>query len=167
MIDRVGQQLGNYQLVDLLGRGNWATVYLGEHMHLHTRAAIKVLHESFAQSEIEGFLSEAQTLARLRHPHIVRVLDFGVQESVPFLIMDYASGGTLRQHHPKGTRLPFEMILSYVKQLTSALQYAHEHRPSHRDLKPENLLLGPEQQIWLSDFGLAVVAHSAHSQLFH
>src|SRR5438876_6185554 len=148
MIDRVGQQLGNYQLVDLLGRGNWATVYLGEHVHLHTRAAIKVLHESFAQSEIEGFLSETQTLARLRHPHIVRVLDFGVQEGVPFLVMDYASGGALRQLHPKGTRLPPDMVLSYVKQVASALQYAHEQRLIHRDLKPD-LLLGPQQQVWL------------------
>jgi serine/threonine protein kinase len=81
MGDRVGQLLGNYRLIQLLGQGNWATVYLGEHQHLQTRAAIKVLHGSLAQGDVEGFLTEARTLAHLRHPHIVQVLDFGVQEA--------------------------------------------------------------------------------------
>ena len=166
MTDRVGQQFGNYQLTQLLGQGHWASVYLGEHRHLHTQAAIKVLHEALAAAEVEGFQGEARTLARLRHPHIVRVLDFGVQEDTPFLVMEYAPGGTLRQLHPKGTRLPLDTVVSYVKQVAAALQYAHEQRLIHRDLKPENLLLGPDQEIWLSDFGLAVVSQSARSQPF-
>src|SRR2546425_563629 len=166
MTNRIGQQLGNYQLIELLGQGHWASVYLGEHLHLRTQAAIKVLHGPWADSEVEGFLSEARTLASLRHPHIVRVLDFGVQEGTPFLIMEYAPGGTLRQLHPKGMRLPFETVVSYVKQVASALQYAHEQRLIHRDLKPENLLLGLDQEVWLSDFGLALVVHSARSQPF-
>lgn len=164
MTDRVGQQLGNYRLIELLGRGHWASVYLGEHLHLHTQAAIKVLHEPLAPTEAEDFLTEARTLARLRHPHIVRVLDFGLQEGIPFLVLDYAPGGTLRKLHPKGTRLPLETVVSYVRQVASALQYAHEQRLIHRDLKPENLLLGTSQEVLLSDFGLAVVAHSARSQ---
>src|SRR5947209_8060105 len=161
---REGQLLGNYQLIELLGRGHWASVYLGEHRHLHSQAAIKVLHDPLAPDQVEDFLGEARTLARLRHPHIVRILDFGLQEDIPFLVMDYALGGTLRTLHPKGTRLPLETVLSYVKQVASALQYAHEQRLIHRDLKPENLLLGPEQQLWLADFGLAVVIQSADSQ---
>src|SRR6266700_2449256 len=164
MADHVGQQLGNYRLMQLLGQGSWASVYLGEHLHLHTQAAIKVLHEALAPGDEEGFLGEARTLARLRHPHIVRVLDFGVQEGTPFLVMEYAPGGTLRQLHPKGMRLPLQTVLSYVKQVASALQYAHEQRLIHRDLKPENLLLGPGQEVWLSDFGLALVAQSQRSQ---
>src|SRR2546428_4458953 len=92
---REGQQLGNYQLIELLGQGHWASVYLGEHLHLHTQAAIKVLHEPLAPREVEAFLTEARTLACLRHPHIVRVLDVGVQEDTPFLVLDYAPGGTL------------------------------------------------------------------------
>jgi predicted ATPase/class 3 adenylate cyclase/DNA-binding CsgD family transcriptional regulator len=166
MTDRIDQHLGNYQLIQVLGQGHWAIVYLGQHLHLHTQAAIKVLHEALAPSDEEGFLGEARTLARLRHPHIVRVLDFGIQEGIPFLVMEYAPGGTLRQLHPKGTQLPLDTVVSYVKQVASALQYAHEQRLIHRDLKPENLLLGPDQELWLSDFGLAVVAHSAHSQPF-
>jgi serine/threonine protein kinase len=166
MTDRIGQHLGNYQLTQLLGQEHWAAVYLGEHRHLHTQAAIKVLHGPWSDSEVDGFVGEARTLARLRHPHIVRVLDFGVQEGTPFLVMEYAPGGTLRQLHPKGTRLPLQTVVAYVGQVAEALQYAHAQRLIHRDLKPENLLLGPDQQIWLSDFGLALVAHSARAQSF-
>ncbi len=82
---REGQQLGNYQLIQLLGQGNWASVYLGEHRYLHTQAAIKVLHGQLATSDVDSFLGESRTLAGLRHPSIVRVLDFGVQEDTPFL----------------------------------------------------------------------------------
>ena len=166
MTSRIGQHLGNYQLIELLGQGHWASVYLGQHRHLHSQAAIKVLHEPLAPTDMEGFLSEARTLAHLRHPYIVRILDFGLQEDTPILVMDYAPGGTLRKLHPQGVRLPLETVISYVKQVASALQYALEQRLIHRDLKPENLLLGPEQQIWLADFGLAVVVQSARSQPF-
>jgi len=164
MPDHVGEQLGPYQLIHLLGQGHWGSVYLGEHVHLRTQAAIKLLHGPWADREVEGFLGEARTLAHLRHPHIVRVLDFGVQQGTPFLVMEYAPGGTLRQLHPQGMRLPLQTVVAYLKQVASALQYAHAQRLIHRDLKPENLLLGPDQQIWLSDFGLAIVAHSARSQ---
>ncbi len=164
MPDYVGQQLGSYQLIQMLGQGHWGSVYLGEHVHLRTQAAIKLLHGPWDESEVEGFLGEARTLAYLRHPHIVRVLDFGVQQGTPFLVMEYAPGGTLRQLHPKGMRLPLQTVVAYLKQVASALQYAHDQRLIHRDLKPENLLLGHDQQVWLSDFGLAIVAHSARSQ---
>jgi eukaryotic-like serine/threonine-protein kinase len=162
---REGQPLGNYRLIQLLGQGHFAKVYLGEHQHLHTQAALKVLHE-VAAGEVEGFLTEARTLARLRHPHIVRVLDFGVQEETPFLVMDYAPGGTLRKLHRQGARLPLETVIRYVKQVAQALQYAHGQRLIHRDLKPENLLLGPDQEILLSDFGLAIVLQSSRSRSF-
>jgi len=164
MLDRVEQQFGSYRLVQLLGRGNFADVYLGEHVHLGAQAAIKVLPGPKDRRDREEFLAEARTVAHLRHPHIVRILDFGVQDGIPFLVMEYAPGGTLRQCHPKGTRLPLPTVVSYVKQVASALQYAHAQRLIHRDLKPENLLLGPDQELWLSDFGLAIVAHSARSQ---
>ncbi len=161
MIDRVGQQLGNYQLVRLLGRGNWASVYLGVHRHLHTQAAIKVLHGSLSGTALEDFLTEARTIAHLEHPHIVRVLDFGVEEETPFLVMYYATGGTLRTRHPKGVRLPLATVVSYIKQAADALQYAHEQQLIHRDIKPENLLVGRSDEVLLSDFGLAVFGGSS------
>jgi eukaryotic-like serine/threonine-protein kinase len=102
---RVGQQLGNYQLVRLLGEGGFAEVYLGEHIHLGTPAAIKVSHTQLISEEIEKFRNEARMIARLIHPHIVRVLDFGVEEKTPFLVLDYAPNGTLRQRHARGGNL--------------------------------------------------------------
>ena len=160
MTDRVGQQLGNYQLLNLIGRGNFAEVYLGEHLHLNTQAAIKVLHTQFTSEENERFYTEARTVARLAHPHIVRILDFNIEDGIPFLVMEYAPNGSLRQRHPKGTRVPLDIVVSYVKQLAEALHYIHEQKLIHRDVKPENILLGPNNEIWLSDFGIASVAQS-------
>jgi WD40 repeat protein len=164
MADLQGQRLGNYRLIRLLGRGGFAQVYLGEHLRLGTQAAIKVLALHLADEDVERFLTEARTIARLEHPHIVRILDFDVEQELPFLVMGYAPGGTLRRRHPKGTRLPLELILSYLKQIADGLQYAHDVRVIHRDIKPENLLLGRHDELLLSDFGLAAVAHSSHSQ---
>jgi predicted ATPase/DNA-binding CsgD family transcriptional regulator len=164
MTARVGQQLGNYRLMQLLERGNFAEVYLGTHIYLNTQAAIKVLHGELAHQDMEGFLTEARTIARLRHPHIVQVLDFGVEDMTPFLVMDYAPGGNLRELHPKGTQLLLETILSYVKQIANALQYAHHEQVIHRDIKPENMLLGRSNEILLNDFGIAVLIQSISSR---
>src|SRR5947209_15626653 len=164
MADRVGQQLGNYRLTRLLGRGGFAEVYLGEHRRLKTQAAIKVLHTQLADSDVENFLKEAQFIAKLEHPHIVRILDFDVEESTPFLVMSYAPNGTLRQLHPRDAVLPLPTVVSYVKQVADALQYAHDEKLIHRDIKPENMLLGRRNEILLSDFGIALVAQSSRYQ---
>jgi serine/threonine protein kinase len=92
------------------------------------------------------------------------VLDFGIEDGTPFLVMDYAPNGTVRKRHPKGTMLPLSLIIAYTKQIASALQYAHNERVIHRDVKPENMLLGRHQEVLLSDFGIAVMAHSSRSQ---
>src|SRR5579884_2064987 len=164
MADRVGQQLGNYRLLRLLGEGGFAQVYLGEQVYLKTLAAIKVLHTRLAQDDLEGFLSEARTIASLKHPRIVRVLDFGVEGGTPFLVMDFAPGSTLRERLPKGTQLSPVAILPMVQQITDALQYAHDRKLIHRDVKPENMLLDERQQIMLSDFGIATIAQSSRYQ---
>jgi WD40 repeat protein/serine/threonine protein kinase len=166
MADRVGQQLGNYRLNRLLGQGGFADVYQGEHMYLKTQAAIKVLHTRLTSSEQDSFLNEARTIATLDHPHIVHVLEFGVslQDNIPFLVMTYAPNGTLRERHPKGSRLSLASILPYIQQVAAALQYAHEQKVIHRDIKPENMLLGRNYHILLSDFGIALIAQSTHSQ---
>lgn len=163
MADRVGQQLGNYRLVRLLGRGGFAEVYLGEHIYLDTQAAIKVLSTYLASDDLEQFRDEARTIARLEHPHIVRILDFGVEDGVPFLVMNYGAHGTLRQRYSRGTRLPLDTIVAYVQQIADALQYAHDEKLIHRDVKPENMLLGRHDEVLLSDFGLATIIHSSHS----
>src|SRR5215469_9805283 len=88
MTDRVGQHLGNYRLQRLLGHGGWAFVYLGEHLYLQSLAALKLLHTQLSEEETARFLTEARTLARLSHPHVVRVLDFPLHEGFPFLVME-------------------------------------------------------------------------------
>lgn len=163
MADYIGQRLGNYQLTDLLGEGGFAQVYLGEHIYLGTQAAIKVLNAKMTD-DLDWFRTEARTIARLVHPNIVRVLEFGVEDDIPFLVQDYAPNGTLRQRHPKGTQLPLPTVVSYVKQVAEALQYAHDEKFIHRDVKPENMLLGRNNEVLLSDFGVALMSQTFRDQ---
>src|SRR5579863_4968810 len=164
MGNRIGQQFGNYRLFRLLGYGGFAEVYLGEHIHIQTQAAIKVLSTHLVAKDLERFIQEARIIAHLEHPHIVRVFDFGIEDEIPFLVMNYASNGTLRQRHPQESRVPLNDALSYVKQIASALQYAHDRKVIHRDVKPENMLLGNQGEVLLSDFGLAVTTATTTSQ---
>jgi serine/threonine protein kinase len=165
MADRVGQQLGKYRLARLLGQGGFAEVYLATHIHLGTEAAIKVLHTQLATpGDMEKFRQEAQTIAKLVHPNIVRVLDFDVADNVPYLVMDYAPNGSMRQRQPAGTRLAPLDVLPYLAQIADALQYAHDQKLVHRDIKPENMLLGRRNDVLLSDFGIAVAAQSTSMQ---
>jgi serine/threonine protein kinase len=163
MPDRSGEQFGKYRLVRLLGSGGFAEVYLGQHIKLNTFAAIKVLHTRLSAKELEAFEKEAQIIANLRHPSIVRVLGFDDEGGVPFLVMDHAAEGTMRQFHARGSRLSLPLVVKYIKQIADALQYAHNQKIIHRDVKPANMLIMSSDTIMLSDFGLAVIAHSERS----
>ena len=158
--ERIGQQLGDYRLVRLLGRSRFAEVYYGEHLKLDIPVAIKVLNWRYIREGAGKFLDQACTLAQLEHPNIVRVLDMGIEEYTPFMVMNYAPYGTLRERYPRHTRLPLKTVVSYVKQVASALQYVHDQMLIHRDIKPHNMLLGLDDQVWLSDFGIAMLSHS-------
>jgi predicted ATPase/DNA-binding CsgD family transcriptional regulator len=167
--EREGQQLGNYRLIQLLGWGNFADVYKGQHVHLNTQAAVKVLHGQLTDNDLANFVHEARIIAQLRHPHIVQILDFGIEDNTPFLVMEYAPNGNLRQRHPQSTRLTLETILLYVRQIADALQFAHDQKLIHRDVKPENILLGRNNDVLLSDFSIAILystllSHSGSQQ---
>jgi serine/threonine protein kinase/type II secretory pathway pseudopilin PulG len=161
--DRNHQVLGHYQLLRRLGQGGFADVYLGQHIHLNTYAAIKILRTQVAEDDVQYFRTEARTLASLKHPHIVQVLDFGVDEMTPYLVMQYAPHGTLRQYHPRGVPVPLAIVISFVQQIASALQYAHNQKLIHRDIKPENMLIGEQYRLLLSDFGIAILSASARA----
>jgi serine/threonine protein kinase len=157
MSEREGQRIGNYHLHRLLGKGSFAEVYLGEHLYLRNSAAIKILRGPLNEKDEQSFLSEAQTVAQLTHPNIIRVREFAIERSTPFLAMDYAPGGTLRHRYPAGTCLSLEQTVTHVKHIAAALQYAHNRGIIHRDVKPENVLQGSEHAM-LSDFGISVQA---------
>jgi serine/threonine protein kinase len=163
--DRIGQKFGNYRIIQFLGRGGFADVYLGQHLFLKTQAAIKVLRTQLAEDDQEDFLKEAQMIAQLLHPNIVRVLEFGKKQDtdILFLVMDYAPHSSLRTRHKKGSLVSAPDVVPYVTQIAAALQYAHTAKLIHRDVKPENMLVGQNGTILLSDFGIAMSAPNTQS----
>jgi serine/threonine protein kinase len=142
----------------LIGSGGYSDVYLGENTFSKSPGAVKILSKQLVDHEdIKRFVNEIRSLFRLTHQNILQIIDFGFQSDFPYLVMYYASNGTLAQRHPKGAIVPSTTILSYVKQIAAALQYAHDHRIIHRDVKPQNMLVGSNNEILLSDFGLATI----------
>ncbi|MBV9231905.1 MAG: protein kinase, partial [Chloroflexi bacterium] len=128
----IGQIVGDYRLTRWLGGGGFGNVYLAEHVRDGQQVAIKVLEVRLTEhDDFRAFINEARMI-RLRHPHIVTLLDFGLsREDTPFLVMEYAPQGTLRHRHPKGTRVPLLTVVEYATQVASALQYAHNQHLVH------------------------------------
>lgn len=158
MIDCTGRQLGAYRLIGLLGHGGVASVYLGQHVFFNTEYAVKVW-ETPVRDLKQNALAEARTIVSLKHPHIIPVHYFDVDAptGLPFLVMDYASGGNLRERYPKGMVLPPSVVCHYIGQVADALSYAHQRQIVHCDIKPENILIGQQGDVLLSDFGIAAV----------
>src|SRR5690349_17174983 len=136
MHNHIGERFGNYRIIRLLGGGAFAEVYFAEHVYLKQPFAVKIFFAPITDEDTADFLKEARTIVSLDHPHIIQLHDCGVERHIPYLVMKYAPGGSLRQHHPKGTRLPPKTIVTYVQQIADALQYAHNKKIIHRDLKP-------------------------------
>jgi serine/threonine protein kinase len=156
-----GQKIAGCQLLSQLGQGNNTKVYLARHPDLADPVAVKLLYADVTEREVQRFLTQSAMLNTLDHPHIIHIYDFGLTDNgIPYVVMNYAPHGTLRQNHPRGTRLPLETVVRYVRQAADALQYIHEHQLVHRDVKPQNMLLGPRYEIILNDFGTATVSYS-------
>ena len=161
-LEHIGKQVGDYRLLNWLGGGGFGNVYLAEHIRDHSLVATKLLNIRLSHGEaLKAFINEARTI-RLKHAHIVPLLDFGIsRDDVPFLVMEYMAQGTLREQHPQGSRLPLPLVVKYAQQVASALQYAHEQRLVHRDVKPENMLLRIDGTVLLSDFGVVAVMYNS------
>ncbi|QIF00692.1 serine/threonine-protein kinase [Roseimicrobium sp. ORNL1] len=154
------------EILEPLGAGGMGRVYKVRQPHLDRIAALKILPPELASDAgwVERFHREARALARLNHPHIVQVFDFGEASSVddrpplPYLLMELVDGVNLRQAMQAGT-LTAREALAIVPKLCEALQYAHERGVLHRDLKPENILMDGEGRVKIADFGLAKFVH--------
>src|SRR6266566_9079380 len=157
-----GLTLGRYELRRRVAQGGMAEVYLGYDRRVRRRVAIKVLYgrdESF----VRRFEREALAVGTLSHDHILPLYDFGEQRPWYYLVMPYIEGGTLREYLLQRKRLSLEEAASFIDQVASALQYAHDHGVVHRDVKPSNILLRPDGYAYLVDFGLAKAMMGAES----
>jgi serine/threonine-protein kinase len=159
---RIAEQLGRvlggrYRLVAPLGTGASAHVYVADDVKLRRRVAVKVLHPALAQDEtfLRRFRAEAQSAAALRHPHVLQVFDWGEDEDGPWLVLEYLSGGSLRDLLDRGHRLSQSQALLIGMQAAQGLEYAHRRGLVHRDIKPANLLFDDEGRLVIADFGLA------------
>lgn len=150
---------GRYELLAVLGRGGMATVYQARQPALDRFVAVKVIAPSFASEPnfVERFRREARTVARLHHPHILTIYDFGDDAGLLYLVTELIEGGTLRDYL-RGP-LPIPSALTILEQVGAALDYAHQQGIIHRDVKPGNIFLrgGDRQQAVLADFGIAKV----------
>ena len=150
-----GSRLGRYQILELIGRGGMASVFRAHDPQLNRHVAVKVLPSFQAEDPtfVERFRQEAQAVARLSHPNIIQVHDFGDDKGFSYIVMEYLTGGTFNDR--LGRPLPLAETLDLVTPLAHALDYAHGEGIVHRDLKPANVLLDSAGRSKLSDFGLA------------
>jgi tRNA A-37 threonylcarbamoyl transferase component Bud32 len=155
MANLVGQSLGRYHVIEQLGEGGMAVVYKAFDTRLERPVALKVIRTEKLEEEqfLARFEREAKALAKLTHPNIVHINDFGEHEGIPFLVMDYIPAGTLKQR--LGTPIHWGEAARFLAPVARALEYAHQRGIIHRDIKPSNILVTESGEPMLTDFGIA------------
>ena len=158
MSNLIGQSLGRYHILEQLGEGGMAVVYKAYDTRLERNVAIKVIlpQKQHTDKFIKRFEREAKSLAQLSHPNIVNVIDYGEHEGLPYLVMEYLPGGTLKQKI-SGKPMSWQESIRLLIPIARALAYAHEHKIVHRDVKPGNILITGSGEPILSDFGIAKI----------
>lgn len=176
--DLTGATLGSYRVLSAIGRGGMAVVYKGYQSSLDRYVAVKVMSRSLAGEEsfVERFQREAAGVAQLRHQNIVQMFDFGVQDDISYMVMEYIQGETLKQRltrlHDQDERLSLADTVKIIRDIAAALDYAHAHGIVHRDVKPANIMLREEERLAqltglseytavLTDFGVARMLEGA------
>ncbi|NNE93601.1 MAG: serine/threonine protein kinase, partial [Verrucomicrobiales bacterium] len=155
-IDLIGEAFPQLEIIELIGVGGMGAVYKARQPHLDREVALKILPQSLAETpEFTGrFTREGRLLARLSHPNIVAVHDFGESGGYFFLLMEFVDGVNLRQAMRAGKFTP-DQALDVVPKVCEALQFAHDEGILHRDIKPENILLDTKGRVKIADFGIA------------
>jgi len=156
-----GMSLGAYKVLERIGRGGMATVYRAQHVGLDRQVAIKVLPEFFAEDDayLQRFQQEARMVARLKHPNILEVFDFGQEKGITYLVLELVEGGTLEDQ--LGSPMHLEDVVRILRPVANAIDYAHARGVLHRDIKPSNILIQKDGTPILADFGLARMADAA------
>ena len=155
-MDLIGRVIGQYQIVEAIGRGGMASVYKARQPALERFVAIKVLMPQQATAEFnERFAREAKAVAQLNHPNILPVIDFGQDGDISYIVMKYVSSGTLTDRLKRPIDLKTTAHLT--TQIAAALDHAHRRNIIHRDVKPANVLLDEGEWVQLTDFGLAKI----------
>ena len=160
MPELIGKSLGRYHILEQLGEGGMATVYKAYDTSIERDVAIKVIRTDqfvggIEEQTLTRFKREAKALAKLNHPNIVTVYDFGQFEDLPYLVMEYMPGGTLKEKLT--TMLPWRKAFKLLLPIIEALGFAHSQGILHRDVKPSNILITPSGEPLLSDFGIAKI----------
>ncbi len=148
----IGQIIGRYTILEVIGEGGLATVYKAHQTNLDRFVAIKMLHHQ-APDSLARFIREAKAIAALRHQNILQVYDFGEVNGKPFMVMEYVPHGTLADFL-RGQPLPYQQAISLLLPIAKALRYAHQAGNIHRDVKPTNILMAAPDWPLLADFGL-------------
>ncbi|GAB4574420.1 MAG: hypothetical protein Kow0077_20920 [Anaerolineae bacterium] len=159
----IGRQLDEYRIDALLGKGNMARIYLATDVRLGRQAAIKIISHTHQDDEmyIMRFRREARAIAQLNHPHIVQLYRYGEAEDLLYMAMQYIEGASLsvvlRSYHQDGQYIEPHEALRIIREVCSALDYAHQKGVIHRDVKPANIMLDITARAILTDFGLALI----------
>ncbi|SRR5579883_2063650 len=158
----VGKKLGSLEVVEQIGQGGMATVYKAYQPALDRFVAIKVLPAAYAKDHtfMERFVREARSIAKLYHPHILPVHDFGEQDGTTYIVMEYVAGGTLKRRLKPNQPMPLQDAIDLILQACQALDCAHQNGIVHRDVKPGNMLLRNDSFLLLSDFGIVKILES-------
>ncbi|MDP3606666.1 MAG: serine/threonine-protein kinase, partial [Polaromonas sp.] len=161
-------KLGRYDIIRVLGKGAMGLVYEARDPNLNRRVAIKTikvenLSEEAAAEYEARFKTEAHSAARLQHPNIVSVYDSDRHGDMAFLVMEFIQGEDLKHHLDAGKRYSLEQSLAMMRELLSALEYAHRQSIVHRDVKPANLLIEADGRVKLTDFGVARIQDSGEA----
>jgi len=154
-----GYLLGDrYRIIDTLGEGGMANVYLAEDIILQRKVAVKILRLDLQKEPqtLARFQREALATSELSHPNIVMVLDVGTDHGLPYMVMEYVDGPDLKEYIRANSPLNLGNIIKIMDQILSAMSLAHKHNVIHRDLKPQNILMDKHGNIKIADFGIAV-----------
>jgi len=167
MTDLIGKSIERYHILEQLGEGGMAVVYKAYDTRLEREVAVKVIRRDAFPAQhneriFKRFEREARALARLSHPNIVKVLDYGTHDGSPFLVLEYLPGGTLK--HRLGKPIPWQEAAALLIPVARALHYAHENKIVHRDVKPSNILINQSGEPMLTDFGIAKLLESDEGQ---